>query len=155
AFDHARAAWLCMRDVAILAAEQPCFVYRDSRDLTGFVDGSANPDPLEAPGIALVPHALPGGGGSHGLALRWGHDLEAFHAQSVAQQELVIGRTKADSVEMTYDQLPPDAHIARSQVVEDEREVQIYRRSVPFGTVAEHGLYFVAFSAERARFDRM
>lgn len=155
AFDHARAAWLCMRDVAILAAEQPCFVYRDSRDLTGFVDGSANPDPLEAPGIALVPHALPGGGGSHVVAMRWVHDLEAFHAQSVAQQELVIGRTKADSVEMTYDQLPPDAHIARSQVVEDEREVQIYRRSVPFGTVAEHGLYFVAFSAERARFDRM
>jgi porphyrinogen peroxidase len=31
----------------------------------------------------------------------------------------------------------------------------IYRRSVPFGTVAEHGLYFVAFSADRSRFDRM
>src|SRR5262245_13685981 len=48
-FDHARAAWLAVRDVATLAAEQPCFVYRDSRDLTGFVDGTANPEPLDAP----------------------------------------------------------------------------------------------------------
>ncbi len=26
---------------------------------------------------------------------------------------------------------------------------------MPYGTVAEHGLYFVAFSADRGRFDRM
>ena len=57
---------------------------------------------------------------------------------------------------MTGDALPPDAHIARAQI-EDEQgeELPIYRRSVPYGTVAEHGLYFVAFSADRGRFDRM
>jgi porphyrinogen peroxidase len=26
---------------------------------------------------------------------------------------------------------------------------------VPYGTLTEHGLYFLAFSADRARFDRM
>ncbi|MEA2245716.1 MAG: porphyrinogen peroxidase [Solirubrobacteraceae bacterium] len=35
------------------------------------------------------------------------------------------------------------------------KELEIFRRSVPYGTAVEHGLYFVAFSAERARYDRM
>jgi putative iron-dependent peroxidase len=60
-FQRAREAWLAIRDVATLATEQPCFVYRDSRDLTGFIDGTRNPDPLEAPRIALIPQRLPGG----------------------------------------------------------------------------------------------
>ena len=37
----------------------------------------------------------------------------------------------------------------------DGKELEIFRRSVPFGTAEEHGLYFVAFSAERSRYDRM
>ena len=155
AFEHARAAWLNIRDVATLAAEQPCFVHRDSRDLTGFIDGTANPEPLDAPNVALIPPGLPGEGGSHVLAMRWVHDLDAFHAQPVADQERVIGRTKADSVELAADQMPANAHIARVQVKDGDYEPEIYRRSVPYGTVAEHGLYFVAFSADRTRFDRM
>ena len=31
----------------------------------------------------------------------------------------------------------------------------IFRRSVPYGNVGEHGLYFVAFSADPSRYDRM
>ena len=34
-------------------------------------------------------------------------------------------------------------------------ELEIFRRSVPYGTAEEHGLYFLAFSAERARYDQM
>ena len=33
--------------------------------------------------------------------------------------------------------------------------LQIFRRSVPYGTVEEHGLNFVAFSADPTRFDVM
>jgi porphyrinogen peroxidase len=52
--------------------------------------------------------------------------------------------------------LPAGAHIARVQITDAAgEELPIYRRSVPYGTVAEHGLYFVAFSADRTRFDRM
>ena len=155
AFEHARAAWLAVRDVATLASEQPCFVYRDSRDLTGFIDGTANPEPLDAPNVALIPTGQPGGGGSHVLVMRWVHDLDSFHAQTVADQERVFGRKKLDSVELEPDQMPLSAHIARVQVMEGGSELEIYRRSVPYGTVAEHGLYFVAFSADRTRFDRM
>lgn len=154
-FDHARAAWLAVRDVATLAAEQPCFVYRDSRDLTGFIDGTANPEPLDAPNIALIPPGEPGGGGSHVLAMRWVHDLDAFHAQQVVEQERVFGRTKLNSEELAADHMPANAHIARVQVMDGGSELEIFRRSVPYGTVAEHGLYFVAFSAVRTRFDRM
>lgn len=155
AFEHARAAWRAVCDVATLGAEQPCFVYRDSRDLTGFIDGTGNPDPLDAPNVALVPAGQPGEGGSHVLAMRWVHDLESFHSQPVTDQERVFGRTKLNSIELASDQMPANAHIARVQIKDGDYELEIYRRSVPYGTVAEHGLYFVAFSADRTRFDRM
>ncbi len=155
AFEHARAVWLAVCDVATIGAEQPCFVYRDSRDLTGFIDGTGNPEPLDAPNVALIPPGLPGEGGSHVLAMRWVHDLQSFHAQPVSDQERVFGRTKLNSIELTADQMPANAHIARVQIKEGDYELEIYRRSVPYGTVAEHGLYFAAFSADRTRFDRM
>jgi putative iron-dependent peroxidase len=155
-FEHARAAVKMLADVATVASEQPCFVHRDSRDLTGFIDGSANPMTHEAPEVVLIPDGQPGEGGAHVLVMRWIHDLAAFEKLAVKEQERVIGRSKPSSIEMTGDALPLDAHIARVQI-EDEagEEIPIYRRSVPYGTVAEHGLYFVAFSADRSRFDRM
>jgi putative iron-dependent peroxidase len=145
-----------LQDVATVASEQPCFVHRDSRDLTGFIDGSANPMTHEAPEAALIPDGLPGAGGAHVLVIRWIHNLDAFEQLPVKEQEKVFGRSKPSSIEMTGDALPPDAHIARTQIEDDAgEELPIYRRSVPYGTVAEHGLYFVAFSADRTRFDRM
>ena len=88
--------------------------------------------------------------------MRWVHDLRAFDAQPIADQERVFGRSKWDSVEMEPNVKPPTAHIARVEISDDEGdELPIYRRSVPYGTVEEAGLYFVAFSADRARLDRM
>ncbi len=155
-FEHTRAAARAIETVARLANEQVAFVHRDSRDLTGFIDGTANPTLLEAPVAALVPDGEPGAGGSHVLAMRWIHDLDAFDALPIADQERVFGRTKAESTELDGDAKPPTAHIARVEI-EDEAgvELPIYRRSVPYGAVAEHGLYFVAFSADRTRFDTM
>ena len=34
------------------------------------------------------------------IAMRWVHNLAAFHAQTVEDQEAMIGRTKPDSVEL-------------------------------------------------------
>jgi putative iron-dependent peroxidase len=155
-FEHARAAANAIADVATVATDQPAFVHRDSRDLTGFIDGTANPALLEAPRAALVPDGRPGAGGSIVLTQRWVHNLDAFQALPVSEQERVFGRTKADSVEFEGPKLPVNAHIARTQIEDPSgEEIPIYRRSVPYGTIAEHGLYFVAFSADRARLDRM
>jgi len=155
-FEHTRAAAGAIEAVAQVASEQIAFVHRDSRDLTGFIDGTANPPLLEAPMAALVPDGQPGAGGSHVLAMRWVHNLDAFEALSVTEQERVFGRTRAASIELTDDAKPPTAHIARVEIEDDAGiELPIYRRSVPYGTVVEHGLYFVAFSADRSRFDTM
>jgi porphyrinogen peroxidase len=155
ALDAARAVTSAMRPAAALAAEQPGFVYRDSRDLTGFIDGTENPPTYEAPSVAVVPDDAPGAGGSYAMAMRWVHDLEAFDRLSLVDQERVFGRTKPDSVELDEAAKPPTAHIARVSIEEDGEELHIYRRSVPYGTVHEHGLFFVAFSADPSRFDKM
>lgn len=154
-FDHARNAWLTIRDVTRIAQEQPCFVYRDSRDLTGFVDGTNNPPPLEAPNVALIQPGQVGGGGSHVLVMRWIHDLDTFHALPVGEQERVIGRTKSDSTALPKEQRQRAGHAKHVAEEHFDEEMQIYRRSVPYGTIAEHGLYFVAFSSKRGRFDHM
>ena len=62
AWDHARAAAAAVADVASLAAEQPGFTYRDGRDMTGFVDGTANPPTRQAPHVAMVPLGQAGAG---------------------------------------------------------------------------------------------
>jgi putative iron-dependent peroxidase len=155
AWDHARAAAELLRGVAAVATEQAGFSYRGSRDLTGFVDGTANPPALDAPEVALLPPGQPGEGGSFVLVQRWVHDLDAFNRLTVPEQERVIGRTKPDSVELSDESKPETAHIARVTVEVDGTELQIVRRSVPYGSLAEHGLYFVAFSADPSRFERM
>jgi porphyrinogen peroxidase len=152
-WEHARAATLVVKNVAELVAERPAFTYRDGRDETGFVDGTANRPVRRAPEVALVPAGQPGAGGSHVLAMRWVHDLDAFDGLTLGEQEAVIGRTKEESVELLGAAKPPTAHIARVETSVDGREIEIFRRSVPYGTVAEHGLYFVAFSADRTRYD--
>ncbi len=151
--DVARAVVVALDPAFALAAEQPCFVYLDSRDLTGFIDGTENPPVEEAFDVALVPDGAPGAGGAFVLAQKWVHDLVSFHAQSQAEQEGTIGRTKPDSVEL--DDKPATAHIARVVIEEDGEELELYRRSTPYGRVGELGLYFLAFSADPSRFTKM
>jgi len=155
-FEHARAATQTLAPSFVVASDRTGFVHRDSRDLTGFIDGTANPILLEAPEAALVPDGSRGAGGSHVLTMRWVHDLDAFDRLSQDQQENVFGRTKPDSIEFVGARLPTNAHIARVQIDDVAgEEIQIYRRSVPYGTTIEHGINFLAFAADRARFDRM
>lgn len=146
--DMARAATVALGPVADLATEQPAFVYLDSRDMTGFIDGTENPPIWDAPEVAIVRDG-PGAGGSFVLVMKWVHDLGRFHALPEEEQEGVIGRTKADSVELDDDVKPPTAHIARVVIEDDDgHEREIFRRSTPFGSVHEQGLQFVAFSHE-------
>jgi putative iron-dependent peroxidase len=155
-FQVALASAAAFSHIATLAVDQPAFEYLDSRDLTGFIDGTENPTVDQGLDVALIADGDPGAGGSHAIVQRWVHDLAAFHALSTAEQEAVIGRTKADSIELDSDVKPRTAHIARVVVEGDDgEELEIYRRSVPYGNVAEHGLFFVAFSADPTRFDRM
>jgi putative iron-dependent peroxidase len=154
-WQHARAAALVVDDVALLAFEQAAFTYLDSRDMTGFIDGTMNPPTRRAAAVAIIPPGEAGEGGSHVIAMRWVHDLDAFNRLTVADQERVFGRTKIESIELSDAEKPTTAHIERVTVESDGVELEIFRRSVPYGTIGEHGLYFVAFSADPSRYDLM
>lgn len=154
--DMAGAVTAALAPVADLVAERACFVYHDSRDLTGFVDGTANPPIEEAAEVALVPDGAPGAGGSHAIVMTWMHDLASFHQLPVEEQEGVIGRTKPDSIELDDAVRPPTSHVSRVEIEDaDGEEIPIFRRSVPWGVVGECGLEFVAFSADPGRYRSM
>lgn len=142
---------------ASLELEVHGFRYLDSRDLTGFIDGTENAESPESTQVALIPQGKVGAGGSYVLSQKWVHDLDAFNQLSEGEQEHVIGRTKADSIEL--EDAPATAHIRRTDVKIDGKPLKIYRRSVPYGGIEQHGLYFLAFSTELVRFaiqlDRM
>jgi len=144
-FDTARSAIAEITGLATVADETSSWPYRHDRDLTGFIDGTENPSLIEAPEVALIP-AGPAAGGTVLLLQKWAHDVDAWEALPVAQQERVMGRTKEDSVEL--DPRPENSHVART---DQEDFGDIFRRNMPYGTVTAHGTMFVGFSAEQER----
>ena len=140
-----------LADVAELKSEEHGFLFRDSRDLTGFIDGTSNPVGHERHEVALIPSGAHTGG-SFVLTQRWVHDLATFHALEVEDQERVIGRTQKSSIELEPEHMPPDSHVSRTVIEREGSEIEIYRRSTPTGGMNDAGLYFLAFSAELRRF---
>ncbi len=146
-------AWTQALDsVAQLKQEEHGFLFRDSRDLTGFIDGTSNPKDDERLEVALIDSGSHEGG-SYVMTQRWLHDLAAFHAQAIEKQERVIGRTKKSSIELDEEHMPPDSHVSRTEIEREGSEVEIYRRSTPTGGLTDAGLFFLAFSAELRRFN--
>ena len=140
-----------LKESAQLVVDIPSFVRHEKRDLTGFIDGTANPKDEARQEAALIPQGNTGEGGSIAFTQRWVHNLAAFHRLNVSEQEKIIGRTKPDSIELEGDDMPENSHVSRTDVKIDGTALKIYRRSTPYGTTREHGLFFVAFSCERRR----
>jgi putative iron-dependent peroxidase len=128
------------------------FKYFEMRDLLGFVDGTENPAGAEASEAVLVGSEDPSfAGGSYVIVQKYLHDMKAWNALTVEQQELVIGRTKQEDIELTDDAKPSNAHIVLN-VIEDEdgNEQQILRDNMPFGSVGaqEFGTYFIGYAKD-------
>jgi putative iron-dependent peroxidase len=136
--------------LAVVAEETSSWPYQHDRDLTGFIDGSENPDLIEAREVAVIADGSPGAGSSVLLLQRWTHDAPVWESLPVTEQEAVIGRTKAESVEL--DDKPPDSHVARN---DQDQFGKIFRRNMPYGTVTDHGTMFVGFSADQGRLREM
>ena len=122
----------------------------DDRDLLGFVDGTENPD-----GEAAREAVLVGGedrrfaGGSYVVVQKYLHDMAAWDALPVEKQELAVGRTKLNDLELPDDVKPADSHVALNTIVgEDGEERQIMRFNMPFGRVGagEFGTYFIGYA---------
>lgn len=150
-FDAARAIQKALKDIANLELDQDGFRYHDSRDLSGFIDGTENPQEDERYPIACVDEGKPGARGSYVFSQKWIHDLEAFHALPEKLQEKIIGRTKPDSIELKDDDMPEDSHVSRADAKVDGVAMKIYRRSTPYGNVNEHGLFFLSFACDPYR----
>lgn len=130
-----------------LVEEVHGFKHMGGRDLTGFVDGTENPKGVERAEVGLVSEELPDFiGGSFVSIQRYVHNFSRWDAIPVVEQEGVIGRTKADDLELDVGVKPKTAHIARVVVEENGTELEILRHSMPYGTTSEAGLYFVAYA---------
>jgi putative iron-dependent peroxidase len=149
-FDMARSVVHNLAGQASLGEETSSWPYRHDRDLTGFVDGSENPTLLDAPIAALLPEEAPGAAGSVLLLQKWKHKTAAWEALPVRQQELIMGRTKLDSIEL--ENKPADSHVART---DQDKFGNIFRRNMPYGNVEDHGTVFVGFSADQKRLSNM
>ena len=139
-----------------VARETPTFIYRNSLDLTGFIDGTGNPAPEEQHDRAIVPDGKPGAGGSFCIAQRWVHDLGYFESLSLQDQENTFGRSKADSTRLATQ--APTSHLSHVELRQGAtadatraKRGEMVRRSTPYafhdGTV---GLYFMGFCREQA-----
>jgi len=122
----------------------------DERDLLGFVDGTENPE-----GAAAVDAVLIGdedaefAGGSYVVIQKYLHDLGAWDALPVEEQERAIGRTKLSDIELPDDVKPANSHVALNTIVDDDGEQrQIVRFNMPFGRVGagEFGTYFIGYA---------
>ncbi len=117
--------------------------FLDKRDMTDFIDGTENPKGEDREPVAIIPQGE-FTGGSYVLVQRFVHNLPAWNRLSIAAQEKVIGRTKADSVEL--DEVPPTSHVGRVDLKENNKGLKIVRHSLPYGTASgEHGLLFIAY----------
>ena len=135
------------------------FRFFEQRDLLGFVDGTENPDGPEAVEAVQIADEDPDfAGASYVHVQKYTHDMAAWNALSVNEQELVIGRTKLEDIEMADDVKPANSHLALN-VIEDEdgNELQIVRANMPFGTLGngESGTYYIAYAADPAVTERM
>ena len=123
------------------------FQYLDSRDLTGFIDGTENPKGKERAPVALIGAEDPAfAGSSYIFTQRYVHNLKKWATVPQKEQEKVIGRRKPESKELSDKTKPPTAHISRVVIEEDGEELEIVRHSLPYGTVSESGAFFIAYS---------
>lgn len=140
-----------LRGMLIIELDLSGFKNREARDLTGFVDGTANKKDDERGPTAQIPEGEVGAGGSYVLSQKWKHNLTAFNELSISEQENVYGRTKKDNIEMDGDVMPKTSHVSRTDAKVDGVGQKIYRRSTPYGGAEDHGLYFLAFACSLSR----
>lgn len=154
-FDTGRLALDRLGGAVRLATETTGWVYRQDRDLTGFIDGTENPSLLAAPSVVGVPAGQPGHDASVVLYQLWTHDSAQWEHEPVGVQEKAMGRTKDDSTELDEADMPADAHVARTSFEVDGVEQHIFRRNVAYGGITDHGTVFVGFCFDQWRLAEM
>ncbi len=138
--------------------EVHCFKYFDERDLLGFVDGTENPVDGDAISAAIVgDEDSDFAGGSYVIVQKYLHDLKAWNALPVEQQERIIGRKKLSDIELDDAAKPTYAHNVLTTIEENGEQLEIVRDNMPFGEVGkgEFGTYFIGYARSPNRIEQM
>lgn len=143
--------------------ELHCFRYFDGRTIIGFVDGTENPTDDDRAFFGLIGEEDPTfAGGSYVFVQKYLHDMAAWNAISVEEQESVIGRRKFDDQELADEVKPATAHNAVTNISDAQgRELKIIRANLPFANPSrgEFGTCFIGysstFSTTRTMLERM
>jgi putative iron-dependent peroxidase len=145
-------------DAIATADEVHGFNYFDDRDLIGFVDGTENPTDQAAVEAAIIGSEDPiFAGGSYVIVQKYLHDLRAWNAVPVEQQEKIVGRTKLADIELEDDVKPSYAHNALTTIEENGKQLEIVRDNMPFGDASkgEFGTYFIGYARSPQRIEQM
>ncbi|MCB9914811.1 MAG: Dyp-type peroxidase [Planctomycetes bacterium] len=124
------------------------FRHREGRDLSGYVDGTENPE-----GDAALAAACDASGASFVAVQRWRHELEVMEAMSADERDLVVGRTADGDVELG--DAPPSAHVKRTAQESFDPPAFVVRRSMPWSDARGEGLVFVAFGHDLTAFEAL
>lgn len=147
-FTLAQAALAAFGDALKIEEEIHGFRWVEERDLSGFVDGTENPQGEETRREVAVINDGVDAGGSYVFVQRWEHNLNQLNRMSVHDQEMIIGRTKEANEEIDGDERPETSHLTRVDLKENGIGLKIVRQSLPYGTASgPHGLYFIAYCA--------
>ncbi len=137
----------------ILEDSMDTFIYAGGRDLTGYEDGTENPNDAERPKVALVDRGKGLQGSSFVAVQRWVHNLDLFHSQSKNQRNNIIGRKQDTNEEL--ENAPLSAHVKRSAQESYDPAAFMLRRSMPWSRDRERGLEFIAFGKTLDAFERV
>ena len=145
--DMATAITDVLSKVADCIEEIHGFRYWDGRSILGFVDGTENPTGEDRDFFGIIgDEDVAYKGGSYLFVQKYIHDLAAWRALPVTEQEKVIGRSKTNDIEMSDEEKPSNSHSALANVGDD---LKIIRDNMPFGNVSnnEMGTYFIAYAS--------
>jgi putative iron-dependent peroxidase len=151
-FEFERLLLDALGDAVAVVDETVGFRYFDSRDLLGFVDGTENPTGAGMAHWALVgDDDRPNAGGSYVVVQKYLHDLAGWNGLTAELQQRIVGRTKADNVELDDDPADRKSHKSLATIVDaDGVEHDILRDNMPFGRPGhgEFGTYFIGYSRD-------
>ncbi len=120
------------------------FQYDANRDLSGYEDGTENPQGDEAVQAAIVQGQGEGMDGSSFVAVQqWLHDFETLEDLGPEEQDDIFGRHLDDNEE--FDEAPLSAHTKRAAQENFTPQAYLVRRSMPWADGMHAGIMFVAF----------
>jgi len=153
-FHRARGLEATLAPVFRLDSSVDAFCHAEGRDLSGYEDGTENPQGEDAVVAAIAKGRGAGLDGSSFVAVqRWVHRFDRFDAMSGEQRDAAIGRRLDTNEEI--DEAPESAHVKRTAQESFDPAAFVVRRSMAYLADDCAGLVFVAFGASFDPFEAL